>query len=205
MKLVLATKNKGKIKEIRKILSQKRLDVEVLGLDSFPELRDIDEPYETFEQNSLHKARFVAQKTGLLALADDSGIEVDALQGRPGVYSARYAGENATDEENIGRLLQELKNIPYEKRGAQFRCVMVLYAPTHDYVVVNGIWRGRIIFKPEGKNGFGYDPIFFDETLGMTAASMDMETKNRVSHRGKALKKLSYLLPHFLNMLKNEN
>lgn len=203
MKLVLATKNKGKIREIKRILSQKGLEVEVLGLDSFPDIGKIDEPYETFEQNSLHKARFVAQKTNLLTLADDSGIEVDALGGKPGVYSARYSGENTTDEKNIEKLLKEMAGVPYEKRGAQFRCVMVLYSPNGDYVVVNGIWRGKITFEPQGSGGFGYDPIFFDETVGMTAASMDIDTKNRLSHRGKALKKLSSILPHFLEMVDN--
>lgn len=204
MKLVIATKNKGKIKEIKRILEQKKIDIEVLGLDNFPEIDKIEEPYDTFEQNALAKAKYVAEKTKFITLSDDSGLEVDALGGRPGVHSARYAGDDATDEENIKKLLKEMEHIKEdEKRGAQFRCVMVLYSPLGDYVVVNGVWRGRITKIPMGDMGFGYDPVFFDEKLGKTAASMDLDTKNNISHRGEALKKLTQILPSFLNMLKS--
>ncbi len=161
MKLVLATKNKGKIKEIEDIILKKDLGIELLSLRDFPEIGDIPEPEQTFEGNALYKARYVCEKTGYAALSDDSGLEVDALSGRPGVYSARFAGEGATDEEKNKKLLGLMKDIPFDRRGAQFRCVMVLYAKTGDYVVTQGIWRGKIAFQPEGDQGFGYDPIFF--------------------------------------------
>ncbi len=199
--LVVATRNKGKLKEIKQMLHKRGLEIEVRGLEEFPSIGEVPEPGETFEENAIFKARFVAQRLGRIVLSDDSGLEVDALNGRPGVYSARFSGEGATDERNNAKLLEMLRSVPPHKRGAQFRCVMVLYSPEGDYVLTQGIWRGRIATEPSGDGGFGYDPIFIDEEKGMTAASMDMETKNRRSHRGRALLKISTLMENFFAMV----
>jgi XTP/dITP diphosphohydrolase len=202
MKLVIATRNQGKIREIKKILEKNRLNITLLCLEDFPAIGDIPEPGETFEENALYKAKYVSEHTGIFALSDDSGLEVDALQGKPGVYSARFAGPSATDEENNQRLLYMMKDIPLEERGAQFRCAMVLYSPTGDYILTQGIWRGKIALTPKGEGGFGYDPIFIDENLGRTAASLDTETKNNLSHRGIALRKMVKLMAPFFECLK---
>ncbi|GAB6161488.1 XTP/dITP diphosphatase [Desulfothermus naphthae] len=201
MELVLATRNQGKIREIKNIILKKNLNINVLSLEDFPDISHIPEPEETFEGNALYKAKYVCEKTGHVTLSDDSGLEVDALDGRPGVYSARFAGDKASDEENNRKLLEALKDIPFERRGAQFRCVMVLYANTKDYVLTQGIWRGKIALKPEGNQGFGYDPIFFDENLGKCAAMLSIDEKNRVSHRAKALEKISKLIKPFFEIL----
>jgi len=202
MKLVIATRNQGKIREIKKILEKNRLNITLLCLEDFPAIGDIPEPGETFEENALYKAKYVSEHTGIFALSDDSGLEVDALQGKPGVYSARFAGPSATDEENNQKLLYMMKDIPLEERGAQFRCAMVLYSPTGDYILTQGIWRGKIALTPKGEGGFGYDPIFIDENLGRTAASLDTETKNNLSHRGIALRKMVKLMASFFECLK---
>jgi len=201
MELVLATRNQGKIREIKNIILKKNLNINVLSLEDFPDISHIPEPEETFEGNALYKAKYVCEKTGHVTLSDDSGLEVDALDGRPGVYSARFAGDKASDEENNRKLLEALKDVPFERRGAQFRCVMVLYANTKDYVLTQGIWRGKIALKPEGNQGFGYDPIFFDENLGKCAAMLSIDEKNRVSHRAKALEKISKLIKPFFEIL----
>ena len=201
MELVLATRNQGKIREIKNIILKKNLNINVLSLEDFPDISHIPEPEETFEGNALYKAKYVCEKTGHVTLSDDSGLEVDALDGRPGVYSARFAGDKASDEENNRKLLEALKDVPFERRGAQFRCVMVLYANTKDYVLTQGIWRGKIALKPEGNQGFGYDPIFFDENLGKCAAMLSIDEKNKVSHRAKALEKISKLIKPFFDML----
>jgi len=201
MDLILATRNNGKIREIENIILKKNLNINLLSLKDFPEISHIPEPEETFEGNALYKARYVCERTGCVTLSDDSGLEVDALDGKPGVYSARFAGEGATDEENNQKLLKLMQGIPFEKRGAQFRCVMVLYAKTKDYVLTQGIWRGKIALKPQGEQGFGYDPIFFDENLGKCAAMLSIDEKNKVSHRAKALEKMSKLIKPFFEML----
>lgn len=188
VKVVLATKNKGKIAELDEIL--KDYGVKVLGLDSFPEIGDIPETGDTFEENSAIKAEAVCRATGLIALADDSGLVVDALSGRPGVYSARYAGEQATDEENWQKLLAELKDVSDDKRTARFMCVMTAVMPNGNSIVGRGAWEGLIAREPKGENGFGYDPVFFDPELGRTSAQMTREEKNSRSHRKKALEDL---------------
>ena len=165
----------------------KELDIEILPLDAFPEIGKIVEDGKSFFENAMKKAKTVSEKTGLLAIADDSGLEVDALGGRPGIYSARFAGENATDKENNERLLMEMKDIPLEKRGAQFRCVMVAYRPDGKWIKTEGICRGTITTEPRGEKGFGYDPVFLPEGHDKTMAELSMEEKNRISHRGKAL------------------
>lgn len=186
--VVLATSNKGKIAEFKELL--KDFDLTVKGLDDYPEIGEIPEPGETFLENAIIKAQTVANITGLIAVADDSGLEVDALDGRPGVYSARYSGEGATPAKNNHKLLEELKGVNEAKRTARFVCVMVAATPDNIRIQSRGEWDGRIAFELSGAEGFGYDPLFFDPELGCVSAEMTRETKNSRSHRGKALRSL---------------
>jgi XTP/dITP diphosphohydrolase len=185
----MASGNAGKLREIARILSD--LDIEVVPQSDFG-VSDAEETGATFVENALIKARHAAESTGLPAIADDSGIAVDALGGRPGVYSARYAGPGATDADNNARLLQELEGIPEAERGAAFHCVACFVAPGQDEpVIAEGEWRGRILAKPQGEGGFGYDPLFLVPELGCSSAELSAEEKNRRSHRGKALRELA--------------
>lgn len=193
--IVLASHNKGKVVELKQMLSE--FGIEVHSLTEYPEIGEIVEDGETFEENCLIKARAVCKATGKIAVADDSGLEVDALGGRPGVYTARYAGEHATDEENYTKLLGELGDLPDEKRGAQFVCVVAAVAPNGETITARGQWRGRIGYKPIGDNGFGYDPVFTDPELGRTNAQLTREEKNARSHRGNALRLLLEQWPDF--------
>ncbi len=186
--VVLATSNKGKIAEFKELL--KEFELTVKGLDDYPEIGEIPEPGETFLENAIIKAQTVANITGLIAVADDSGLEVDALDGRPGVYSARYSGEGATPAKNNLKLLEELKGVDESKRTARFVCVMVAATPDNIRIQSRGEWNGRIAFELSGSEGFGYDPLFFDPELGCVSAEMTRETKNSRSHRGKALRSL---------------
>lgn len=192
MELLVATTNAGKLAEIEGAL--KSLSVQVLPLNALKNWPSVVEDGKTFEENARKKARTLAAFSGRLTLADDSGLEVDALGGAPGIHSARYSGENADDARNNEKLLQALASVPEEKRGARFVCVLALCAPT---ALGGGEWffraqcQGRIAFAPRGKNGFGYDPLFFYPSLGCTFGELDREAKNRVSHRGRALKKLA--------------
>lgn len=188
MKAVLASTNRGKAKEIGEML--KDIGVEIVALDEYPSIKLPPETGKTFIENALLKARHVAENTGMTALADDSGLEVDYLGGRPGVRSARYAGEGATDEENFKKLLAELEGVPGEKRGARFRCALALVSPDGREEVSEGVFEGFITEAPRGKNGFGYDPVFFVPEKGMTAAELSPEQKNSLSHRAKALMEL---------------
>ncbi len=188
MKAVIATRNRGKLKELQNLLSD--LDLEIVPLDSFNNIGEIEEDGTTFFDNAMKKARTVAQKTGLMAIADDSGLEVDALNGRPGVFSARYAGKKASDKDNYLKLLQEMKGIPEERRGAQFRCIIIAFRPDGKWVSAEGVCRGWITFTPKGEQGFGYDPVFMPEGDSRTMAQLTREEKNKISHRGKALLKL---------------
>jgi XTP/dITP diphosphohydrolase len=189
LKLVLATGNAGKLRELRALLA--RRDVEVLSQADF-NLVTPEETGATFAQNALLKARHVAAATGLPAIADDSGIEVDALDGRPGVYSARYAGADASDEDNNRKLLEELGDLPSGQRTARYRCVLVMVRDASDVdpVICEGAWEGRIGFAPRGTGGFGYDPLFVIDDTGLTAAELAPGVKNRLSHRGQALRLL---------------
>lgn len=187
-KIVLATKNRGKIKEIEAILTG--LPVEILPVSHYPAIPEVEEDGQTFFDNALKKAKTIADFTGEAALADDSGLEVEALQGAPGVYSARYAGAGASDEENIAKLLHDMALVPPGKRGAAFRCVLVLYRPDGDYVAFEGRWAGQISDRPRGKGGFGYDPVFLLPELGCTVAELASGEKNRLSHRAQALQAL---------------
>jgi len=186
LKLVLATANAGKQRELAALLGPLGLTLvlqSVLGIDS------IAETGATFEANALLKARHAARCSGLPALADDSGLEVDALGGRPGVCSARYAGAAATDADNNARLLSELADVPAARRGARYRCVLVLVRTAEDDapLIASGGWEGRIASAPAGRGGFGYDPLFLPEGLERTAAELPAAQKNALSHRGKAL------------------
>jgi XTP/dITP diphosphohydrolase len=193
-RIVLATHNMGKVHELAEPLAS--FGVEVLGLSSFPEIGEIDETGNSFEENALLKARTVALATGLVCVADDSGLEVDALGGAPGIYSARYANDweqrpgESRDARNIRKLLRELEDIPDSQRTCRFVCAMAAVQADAKETVVRGVWEGAIIQEPRGVNGFGYDPVFFDASMGKTAAEMTREEKNARSHRGKALQAL---------------
>ncbi|MHB8170337.1 MAG: XTP/dITP diphosphatase [Thermincolia bacterium] len=196
MKLVLATNNKGKVKELREILAN--LPMEISSMEDYPALGEIEENGITFEENALIKARAVAQHAGLLAMADDSGLEVDYLNGAPGVYSARYAGEPKSDQANNTKLLQELEGVPEEKRTARFCCVIALVNPDGREYTASGACEGRINFEPSGDGGFGYDPLFFVDEFGKTFAQLDSPSKNSISHRGRALQQAIIMLKNML-------
>ena len=199
-KLLIATRNKGKFPEI--VFRLKGLYLDFLNLNDIKDLPkdyEVEEPATTFEGNAIIKAMTLCGKTGLMTLADDSGLEVDALDGRPGIYSVRYAP--GTDEDRYKKLLEELRNVPDNKLGAQFRCVIAIHDPRSEKVwTCEGIYRGVIISEPKGSNGFGYDPIFYNKKLRKTNAQMNVEEKNSVSHRGIALAKAYHILEkEFLN------
>jgi XTP/dITP diphosphohydrolase len=187
MKIVFATGNEGKVKEIKAMLAG--TGIELVSLNNYSNVPKIIEDGQSFKENALKKARIISEFTGETVLADDSGLMVDALNGEPGIYSARYAGPKATDVENNARLLAELKNIPAEKRAASFHCALVLYRKDGTFDSFEGKWQGQIIDERRGSNGFGYDPIFWVPELKMTAAELPSEIKNKVSHRGQALAK----------------
>ncbi len=202
MQVVLATRNQGKIRELQAMLAGHGVDV--LGLDSFPQVGEIEETGATFEANARLKAEAVSKATGLIALADDSGLVVDALDGAPGVYSARYSGENATDASNNEKLLAALDGVPQDKRGCRFVSVVVAHAPDGRELVFEGVWLGRVAFAPQGENGFGYDPLFLDPELGLSAAQMTPEQKNERSHRGRAMRALMDFFPRFAKSVERE-
>jgi len=204
-KIVLATRNKGKIKEIKELLSTLCPELEVLGLDSFPNIGEIPETGNTFEENALQKARTVCELTELISLADDSGLVVPAIGGEPGVYSARYSGPDATDEKNNAKLLAKMQNLAEPERYAYFACVMAVCAPDGQTLVAHGKWEGKIAFQPKGEHGFGYDPIFIDKESGRHAAEMTREEKNKISHRAKALKELLKKWTNFYKKIKNKS
>lgn len=184
-KIVVATKNPGKIAELQELL--KGLPIETLSLADFSDLSEILETGSTLRENALLKARAVTRATGLTALADDSGLEVDYLQGAPGVYSARYAGPGCDDRANNEKLLAALKGVPFAQRTARFRCIIAITTLWGQEFVSEGVCEGRIGFFPRGKSGFGYDPLFIIPALGKTFAELGPEVKNQVSHRGQAL------------------
>jgi XTP/dITP diphosphohydrolase len=197
MKIVIATTNKNKLRELKELL--KCLDVQILSLMDFPDCPAVVEDGVSFAENALKKAHTICVHTGLLTIADDSGLEVDCLEGRPGIFSARYAGEGADDRKNYEKLLQEIKGVAPENRGARFRCVLAIAAPSGKQRIVEGEYRGHIITKPRGENGFGYDPVFLDTASGLTFSEMTPNQKNQISHRARALKELVKILPDFLH------
>jgi len=183
--ILIATKNRGKLREVRNILAG--LPVAFATLDQFPDLPEPAEDADTFEGNAERKGLHYARLTGLWTLADDSGLEVDALGGAPGVYSARYAGRQGDDAANNARLIRELSKVPDEKRRARFRCAVVLASPEGVLATGCGTFEGVVVDDARGSNGFGYDPHFFVPELGMTAAELRPEQKNHISHRAGAL------------------
>ena len=188
-KLVLATGNQGKVKEMADLLSEFGFDVEA---QSQYNVSEVAETGTTFIENAIIKARHAAKETGLPAIADDSGLEVDALNGAPGIYSARYSGEEATDQSNLEKLLANMNDVPEEQRSARFHCVLVLMKHENDPtpLVCHGQWEGKILTAPQGENGFGYDPVFWVPEDSCSSAELEPVRKKQLSHRGKALKKL---------------
>lgn len=184
-RLVLASQNSDKISEMQALLQP--LGIEVLSTNDFPQLEEVIEDQDSLEGNAVKKARYVAQMTGLPALSDDTGLEVDALDGAPGVYSARYAGENASYRDNLRKLLKEMENQP--TRSAQFRTVAALVNDS-SFFTFEGVCKGEILTEERGEKGFGYDPVFKPEGFSKTFAELDVDTKNQISHRGRAIQKL---------------
>ncbi|HEC28607.1 MAG TPA: XTP/dITP diphosphatase [Gammaproteobacteria bacterium] len=194
-KIVLASNNPGKVREFNQLLSG--LNIEVVPQSGF-NVPEIEETGLTFVENAILKARNAARCTGLPAIADDSGIEVDALKGAPGIYSARFAGADAGDEQNLQKLLAELSGVADEKRSARFQCLLVYMRHALDPtpLICQGTWEGQILHAPQGNNGFGYDPVFYVAGEDCSSAELTSETKNRLSHRGQALQKLLASLKH---------
>lgn len=187
MKLVLATNNKGKVKELNEMLNP--LGLQVVPVGEYPGFQEVEEDGETFEANAIKKAVAAAQLTGELSLADDSGLEVDALKGAPGVHSARFAGEPKDDAANNRKLLKLLEDVPDEQRTGRFRCVIAVAEPNGRVHTADGACEGIILRELKGEGGFGYDPLFYVPKYQQTFAELDLEQKNSISHRGKALQK----------------
>jgi len=190
--VIIATKNAGKAKEFEHIFNQ--YNVVVKSLLDFDGIEEIVEDGQTFEENALIKARAIAKQFNQVVIADDSGLEVDALDGRPGVYSARYAGEGRNDQANIEKVLSELEGIPTQERSARFVCALALVTPEGEESVVRGTCEGQILSECLGNEGFGYDPIFYLPELGKTMAQIPKSQKNVLSHRAEAFKKLQDIL-----------
>ncbi|MQA95232.1 MAG: RdgB/HAM1 family non-canonical purine NTP pyrophosphatase [Streptosporangiales bacterium] len=190
MRVVLATRNRHKIVELRRILAGAGLDVDLAGLDVFPDVPDVPETGATFAENALIKAHAVARATGLPAIADDSGIAVDALNGMPGVLSARWSGRHGEDRANLDLLLAQTGDVPDERRGAWFVCAAAAARPDGAERVVEGVLAGSLAHKPRGEGGFGYDPIFVPEGESRTTAELSPAEKDAISHRGRAFRAL---------------
>ncbi|HEY50347.1 MAG TPA: XTP/dITP diphosphatase [Dehalococcoidia bacterium] len=195
-KLLLGTNNQAKVREYRSLLPD--LDYEIVTLAEQGISVAVEEVGESLEENARLKATVIAEKSRLLTLADDSGLEVDALGGEPGRLSARYAGQNATDRDLIAYLLQRLDGVPWENRTARFRCVIALATPEGKVELCSGECPGLITFEPHGKHGFGYDPIFYLPELDKTMAELPLEEKNKISHRGRAARKAAQFLQNMV-------
>ncbi|MDE0040996.1 MAG: XTP/dITP diphosphatase [Candidatus Poribacteria bacterium] len=195
MKLVLATRNLGKVRELSDMLSDQSA-IEVLCMKDFPEAPEVVEDGETYQENAKKKAVHVAKYTSLLALSDDSGLEVDALGGAPGVHSARYAGSDASDADRISKLLAAIKNVPDNERTGRFRCAVAIAEPSGRTDVVVGVCDGSIIRQLRGELGFGYDPVFVPQGYHQTFAELGEQIKNRISHRAKAFRMALKLIKH---------
>ncbi|QTM99995.1 XTP/dITP diphosphatase [Sediminibacillus dalangtanensis] len=187
--LIIATKNKGKVKDFRNLFSKYGITIRSL-LDLDESIPDIEETGETFEENAALKAETIAERFSLPVLADDSGLEVDALEGRPGIFSARYAGLEKSDQANVDKLLEELKGVPKEERTARFVCVLAVARPGKTTIFKRGTCEGWIAERPIGENGFGYDPVFYPNRLTKTMAELTSEEKNQISHRKNAIVQL---------------
>lgn len=193
-KLVIASRNDHKIEEMRRILEQAGLDVELVGTAEFPDLPDVEETGSTFSANAMLKARAVSEFTGLPAVGDDSGLCVDALNGMPGILSARWSGTHGNDRANLELLLAQISQVPSDRRSASFVCAAAYVHPDGTEFVVEGVMNGSLIDSPRGENGFGYDPIFIPQGHQITSAEMSSELKDSMSHRGKALAALTVQL-----------
>lgn len=192
LKIVLATRNNHKAEELQRILAAQNLDVEILNLTAYPDAPEVVETESTFEGNALLKARAICTHTGLPAIADDSGLCVNSLNGMPGVLSARWSGADKNiDEENLNLVLKQISDVPDVRRGAQFVCKAVAVFPDGTELIASGSVEGEIIRQPKGTNGFGYDPIFRPFNSELTTAQMSAEQKDEISHRGKALRDLA--------------
>lgn len=196
MEIVLATGNKNKLREFREILSTGGMTI--VPQKEFENCPEVIEDGKTFAENALIKARAISKHTNRITIADDSGLEVDALDGAPGIYSARFAGEDADDDQNNQKLLKELEGVPEERRGARFTCVIAIVSPSGQERTVEGNYPGRIINQIRGTGGFGYDPVFLDPVSGLTYSEMTAEQKNAISHRSRAILELKKILPEFL-------
>jgi len=201
--LLVATHNQGKLREYQDLLSD--LPVTLTYLDEVGITEDVTETGTTFRENAIEKARTYARLSGLLTLADDSGLEVDALGGAPGVHSARYAGPDATDADRIAKLLAALRHVPPERRTARFRCVIAVAAPTGGVITADGTVEGVITDKPRGSHGFGYDPIFYLPDRGCTMAELPPEEKNRISHRARAAEAIKPLLKQLIQRAETQD
>jgi XTP/dITP diphosphohydrolase len=198
-KVVMASRNEHKIDEMRRILDAAGLNLELVGIKEFPDLPDVDETGSTFAANALLKAREICAFTGLPAIADDSGLCVDALNGMPGIFSARWAGSHGDDRANLDLLLAQIRHIDPERRTAAFHCAAAIALPNGDEQVVEGIMTGRVIDAPRGANGFGYDPIFIADGYQITTAQMDSAEKDAISHRGRAIAALVPVVSQLLS------
>ncbi|GIH27276.1 non-canonical purine NTP pyrophosphatase [Acrocarpospora phusangensis] len=187
-RLLLATRNAGKIVEFRRILEQAQVPIDLVGLEAFPEIGEVAETGLTFAENALLKAHTVAKESGLPAIADDSGLCVDALNGMPGIFSARWSGSHGDDKANLDLLLAQLSDVPDDRRQAHFTCTAALALPSGEERVVEGVMRGTIIREPRGTNGFGYDPIFVADGETLTTGEMSAAAKDAISHRGKSFR-----------------
>jgi XTP/dITP diphosphohydrolase len=197
--LVLATRNQGKIREFRRILDAiSQGSINLVGLEDFPHTTEVEETGSTFRENALLKARSVCRETALPAIADDSGLCVDVLNGAPGIFSARYAGVHGEDKANNAKLLRELEDVPEDKRSAHFTCAAALVLPDGREYVSEEIFEGSILFAPIGDQGFGYDPLFRPQGLTISSAQMSADEKDLISHRGKSLRSIA---PHVISLL----
>jgi XTP/dITP diphosphohydrolase len=197
--LVLATRNQGKIREFRRILDAiSQGSINLVGLEDFPHTTEVEETGNTFRENALLKARSVCRETALPAIADDSGLCVDVLNGAPGIFSARYAGVHGDDKANNAKLLRELEDVPEDKRSAHFTCAAALVLPDGREYVSEEILEGSILFAPIGDQGFGYDPLFRPQGLTISSAQMSADEKDLISHRGKSLRSIA---PHVISLL----
>ena len=201
MNIIIATNNQGKVKEIKKIY--KTLGINFLSLRDFPKIKKIKEQFKTYEENALQKARTISELTNMITLADDSGIEIDAIDGKPGVFSARFGGRKISDKERNQKILRLLKNTTEGLRKAKFVCVIAIVKPGGRQYIVKSSCNGRITEELRGKSGFGYDPIFFVSKYNKTFAEMDADLKNKISHRGKALRKAEKILQKLTLQEKN--
>jgi XTP/dITP diphosphohydrolase len=202
--ILIATTNLGKVREIEPMLKDLGF-LEIKTLKDFSPIPPPEEKGSTFLENALEKASYYAKNFNILTLADDSGLEVEALSGAPGIHSSRFAGDKATDEENIKKLLRLLEGVPFEKRKARFVCVIVVYHPSGKWIYAEGEWQGYIAEEPRGTQGFGYDPVFLvpEYNLERTAAELSKEEKNRISHRAKAIRAIIPKLKEFLEKIED--